>query len=116
MSIYDDYYSDYMEERTRPSGVLIALTAIPILFDVTTYIVTGGFNTHPPFPPIVYAIATLIILVLAIVSAIFAYLLSKDEEPEWGSKIPYKIIQAINVATIIVAITFIVLIIFAYWL
>lgn len=117
MSLYeDDYYSDYMEEKTRPSGVLITLTVIPLLFNVATYMITDGFNTHPPFPPIVYAIATLIILILAIVLAIFAYILSKDEEPEWGSKVPYKIIQALNVASIIIAVTFIILVIFVYYL
>lgn len=112
----EDYYTDYMGENVRPSLPLLLLTFIPLIFEAITFFVTNGFSVHPTFPPIVYAIGTLMILVIAIVLSVFAFMLSKDEEPEWGSKLPFKIIQALNLSSIVISLVFIIMIVFVYYL
>ncbi len=106
----------FYEEKERPSTALIILTIIPLIILVAVILLTDSFNAHPHMPPFYYAILTLILLGLSLVTSFFAFFLARDEEPEWGSKLPFKVIQGLAISFAVLSAVFIVLIIFIYYL
>ncbi|MHB9303240.1 hypothetical protein [Thermofilum pendens] len=107
----------YMGEKTKPSKLLIVVTMIPVLLDGAVWMVTEGFNVKPRFfPPLVYAVGSLVMLVLAVFVSFIGYTMSKDEEPEWGSKLPFKLIQALNILWVLVSVMFALLVVFIYFM
>ncbi len=115
---YDDFEMDYgyMGEGDKPSGVLLALTAIPLLLDAAIYYLTDGFSVHPHFSHFIYMVVTLALAIIAGVAAVFAFLLAKDEEPEWGNQLPFKLVEGINMASLALTSLFIILLIYMYYL
>jgi len=114
---YDDGYGyGYMGEGEKPSKVLLGLTALPIVLDTLIFILTDGFNAHPHYPHFIYMIVTIALAVIAVVAAIFAYMLARDEEPEWGDVLPFKIVEGVNIASLAIAILFTILIVYMYYL
>ncbi len=110
----DDY--SYLGEGEKPSGVLLAMTAAPLILDAAIFLLTDGFSTHPHFPHFLYMIVTIALAIIAVVVSIFAYLLARDEEPEWGDVLPFKVVEGVNLASLLVALLFAFLIIYMYYL
>lgn len=108
--------SDYMGEKTRPSNALLILTFLPWVFFTAIFMITEGFNLRPSTPPYLYLFASPALAVIAIVVAVMGYLLAKDEEPEWGSRTIFKAIQAINLASILLAFLVLSLIVISYYI
>ncbi|MEM0087390.1 MAG: hypothetical protein QXS92_02325 [Thermofilum sp.] len=108
--------TDYLGEAARPSNALKLLAIMPWIFLAATYFITEGFNVRPTTPPYLYLFASPALAVLAIVVAVMGYLLAKDEEPEWGSRIAFKAIQAAELASILSAVLVLVIIAVTYYL
>lgn len=107
---------DYMGEKTRPSNALMILTILPWTFLASTYFITEGFNINPSTSPYLYLFASPALAVIAVVVAVMGYLLAKDEEPEWGSKFVFKVIQATELASILAAVSVLLIIVMTYYL
>ncbi|AGT35436.1 MAG: hypothetical protein QW360_00105 [Thermofilum sp.] len=109
--------ADYMGEKTKPSKTLLIVTFIPIILNVLVFIVTDGFNVHPHLTsPFIYLIGSFVMLVIATFVAFIGYTMAKDEEPEWGSKLQFKIIQALNLLWVLLSIVFALMLVFVYLL
>ncbi|MEZ0345991.1 MAG: hypothetical protein ABWK01_05530 [Infirmifilum sp.] len=109
-------WSDYMGETVKPSLLLIIVTIIPLFLNIGIFIVTDGFNVKPTYPPFLYMFGTLVMAVLAVVTAIIGFTMARDEEPEWGSKVTFKAIEGVNVFSILLSIVFALLIVLMYFL
>ncbi len=107
---------DYMGERAKPSGALVALLVIPWALLVSVYALTEGFNVRPSTPPYLYLFVSPALAVIAIVVSVMGYLLAKDEEPEWGPRTIFKAIEAAEVASILLAVLLLALIAVTYYL
>uniref|UniRef100_A0A7C3WW36 Uncharacterized protein n=1 Tax=Thermofilum pendens TaxID=2269 RepID=A0A7C3WW36_THEPE len=107
---------DYMGERVKPSTALLVLTLLPWFLLVAVIMATGGFNVHPNTPPYVYLFVSPALTIIAIAVALMGYFLARDEEPEWGSRLTFKIIEATELASILVAAFFLGLIVITYFL
>jgi hypothetical protein len=107
---------DYMGERARPSTALLVLTLLPWFLLVSVVVVTNGFNVHPSTPPYVYLFVSPALAIIAIVVALMGYILARDEEPEWGSRLVFKAIEAAELASILVAVLVLGLIAITYFL
>ena len=109
--------ADYMYENAKPSMFLLIVTFIPILLIVLVFIVTDGFNVHPRLAsPLIYLVGSFVMLVFAIFVAFIGYTTGKDEEPEWGNKLQFKIIQALNILWILLSIVFALMLVLVYLL
>jgi len=107
---------DYMGERAKPSTALLVLTLLPWFLLVAVVMMTNGFNIHPSTPPYIYLFVSPALTIIAIVVAVMGYILAKDEEPEWGSRLVFKAIEAAELASILVAALFLGLIAVTYFL
>jgi len=104
----------------RPSGALVALASLPLAMLAASWFLTGGFSEKPPLPPFYSKIVPLVLLVVAIITSIFAYNLARDEEPEWGAglgaRVAFKAIEGASLGYIVIAALFIALLLFVYFL
>ncbi|WP_219731626.1 hypothetical protein [Infirmifilum uzonense] len=105
-----------MGEKVKPSTLLIIVTLIPLFLNVAIFIITDGFNVNPTTPPFLYMFGTLAMAVIAVLASIIGFTMARDEEPEWGSKIPFKVIEAMNVFSILLSIVFALLVVLIYFL
>lgn len=95
----------------------MALMFIPIAMIAATFILTDYFSVNPTtYPPPFNSIVPLVLLIMAIISAAVSYITAKDEEPEWGPQLPFKIVEAIDVAIIVLSIMLVVLLITFYFI
>ena len=106
-----------MEERVKPSKLLLTVTFIPVLLNILVFVVTEGFNVKPQLTsPFIYLVGSFVMLAIAIFAACIGYSLARDEEPEWGSKFPFKLLQALNVLWILLSIVFALMLVLVYFL
>ena len=93
-------------EKKFPGLLTLALMVVPVLMIIATFILTDYFSVNPTtYPPPFNSIVPLILLVIAIISAAVSYTTAKDEEPEWGPQLPFKIVEGIDIAIIAVSYT-----------
>ncbi len=105
-----------MGEKVKPSTLLIVVTFIPLFLNAGIFIITEGFNITPHSPPLVYTIGSLALAVMAILAAVIGYTMAKDEEPEWGSKLPFKVIQGVNIFSILLSVMLALLVVLVYFM
>jgi len=103
-------------KKAKPSTALLVLTLLPWFLLVAVVIATNGFSVHPSTPPYVYLFVSPALAVIAIVVALMGYFLARDEEPEWGSRVVFKAIEAAELASILVAVLILALIAITYFL
>jgi len=103
-------------EEEGPSKVLLLMTAIPPIFLVAIFRLTDNFSTSPTLPPLYYKIMPLALTFFAIVVSIMGFLTARDEEPEWGSRLPFKVIEAVHLAYIAVSLLLASLVVTLYFL
>lgn len=109
-------WSDYMGEKIKPSMLLYIVSLIPLFLNLGVFIITSGFNVNPETPPFVYMFGSLVMTAIAIVAALIGFTMARDEEPEWGSKLAFKLIEGLNVFSVMLSIVFALLIILIYFL
>ncbi|RLF05032.1 MAG: hypothetical protein DRK00_05390 [Thermoprotei archaeon] len=105
-----------LEERKRPSSVLLAMTIAPAPLLLLIWFLTEGFSLRPSLPHIFSKIAPMVLAILSIIIAIFTFNLAKDEEPEWGPALPFKVIEGAAIAYVVLAVIFLLLIASTYFL
>ena len=104
-------------EKKFPGALTLTLMFVPVALIAATFILTDYFSVNPTtYPPPFNSIVPLILLVVAIISAAISYITAKDEEPEWGPQLPFKIVEAIDIAIIVLSIMLIVLLITIYFI
>lgn len=103
-------------EEEGPSKVLLLMTAIPPIFLVAIFRLTDNFSTNPTLPPLYYKIAPLALVFFTVIVSVMGFLTARDEEPEWGSRLPFKIIEAIHLAYIAVSLLLASLVVTLYFL
>ena len=104
-------------ERKYPSLFTIFLMILPLVFIAITFTLTDYFSVNPTtYPPPFNSIVPLILLIIGIISAAVSYTTARDEEPEWGSQLPFKIVEGVDIASVILSMMFIVLIVTMYFM
>jgi hypothetical protein len=93
-------------ETQLPSKILTALTLAPLLPLLATWVLTEGFSKSPTLPPFFSKILPLILTLLSAVLAFFAYNAAKDEEPEWGESLVFKLVEGLALGFILLSIIF----------
>jgi len=105
-----------MGEKTKPSTLLVVVTFIPLFLNAGIFVITEGFNVNPHSSPLLYAIGSLILAAIAVLAAIIGLTMARDEEPEWGSKLPFKVIEGVNIFSILLSVMFALLVLLVYFL
>ena len=105
-----------MYERRKPSTILIILSLIPPILIFSVFMLTDWFNVKPRLPMMFYAILPLILMVISTLISALSYLTAKDEEPEWGTVLPYKIIEGVNLAYAVISVMLIALVVVMYFI
>ena len=105
-----------LEEPVRPSLTLIVLTIAPLPLLIATVLLTEGFSISPSLPYTYSRVIPIVITIISMVIAIFAFNLARDEEPEWGPVLPFKVIEGVSIAYLIVGSLFAALIIMTYFI
>lgn len=103
-------------EEEGPSGVLLIMTAIPPFLIAAIFWLTENFSVKPSLPPLFYKILPLLLVFIAILVAFMGYTTAKDEEPEWGSRLPFKVIEALHLAYVAISVLLAVLVVTLYFL
>lgn len=103
-----------LEERKRPSSVLLAMTAAPAPLLLLVWYLTEGFSLKPSLPHLYSRVVPLVLAIFSIIVAIFTFNLARDEEPEWGPALPFKVIEGIAVAYIVLSTLFMLLVASTY--
>ena len=104
-----------MEEERMPSRELIALTIAPLIPLALIWTLTEGFSENPSLPPILSTVLPLALSLISAVVALFAFNLAKDEEPEWGPVLPFKLIEGLTVVYIVLSLLFFAIIVFIHF-
>lgn len=105
-----------LEERKRPSYVLLAMAIAPAPLLLLIWHLTEGFSLKPSLPHLYSRITPMVLAILSIVVAVFTFNLARDEEPEWGPALPFKVIEGAAVAYIVLAVIFLLLIASTYFM
>ena len=103
-------------EEEGPSKTLIILAILPPVLLFIIYHLVEGFTTKPKSPPFMHAILPLILAILSVVFSVFGFFAAKDEEPEWGSALPYKSVEALSIGYILISLVFAGLVVILYFL
>lgn len=99
-----------------PSKILTALSVAPLIPLLIAWILTEGFSTNPSLPPFFSKILPLLFSLISALLAFFAYNAARDEEPEWGGGLVFKLIEGLALGYILLAFIFITLIIITYFI
>jgi len=102
------------DERKRPSLISLIMVIIPPIIIYTVFYLTEGFSAQPNRPQFHYSILPLILMVISIVISVMNFLLTRDEEPEWGSVFLFKLIEGLDIAYITMSVLIIVLVVLFY--
>jgi hypothetical protein len=102
-------------ETQLPSKVLTALSVVPLVPLLAAWALTEGFNTNPSLPPFFSKILPLLLSLVSAILALFAYNAARDEEPEWGGGLVFKLIEGLSLGYILLAAIFVAMILFTYF-
>lgn len=105
-----------MYERTRPSIVLVILSLIPLALIFSVFHLTEFFSVKPSLPPFYHALLPLFILAMSAIISVFSYFTARDEEPEWGPVLPFKVIEGVSISYIVTSIVLASLVVVMYFL
>ena len=105
-----------MYEPSRPSILLITLSLLPIPLIISVFYLTDNFSLKPHLPPLYHAIAPAFLLVFSIALSVFAFITAKDEEPEWGPVLPFKVIEGACLSYIVISAILLALVVLRYFL
>ncbi len=103
-------------EEEGPSPILIVMTVIPPIMLGLTFVLTDNFSVKPSLPFFFSKILPLVLLLVATAIAVMGYFTAKDEEPEWGPELPFKVIEALHLAYIAASLILATLVILLYFL
>jgi len=102
-------------ETRLPSKTLTALAVVPLIPLLLVWVLTEGFSANPSLPPFFSKILPLLLSLISMLSAVFAYNAARDEEPEWGGGLLFKLIEGLSWGYILLALIFTALIITIYF-
>jgi len=107
---------DVAMEEEGPSKTLILLTIIPPVIFYAVFRLTDNFSVEPKLPVLYHAIVPLILLLMSLVASFMGYTAARDEEPEWGWRLPYKVLQALHIGYLFIALILVVFVVTMYFL
>jgi len=118
-------------EAARPSSVAILLSVLPVLMLLAMLWLTGfpeqPFSREPPVrlrigtyelhPTLQGFIIPLVLNALAAFTSLLAFTTLKDEEPGWGPVLPFRVLESLNLVTLLLSIfsTVMLIFVFLFW-
>lgn len=104
-----------MSGSEKPSKALVFLASVPAILLALIWFLTDGFNVRPSLPYFFSRALPLALAVITAAVALLAYGTAKDEEPEWGKSLIFKVIEGAALVYVALAALFSAMIVFTYF-